>query len=486
MQLYLLINTIFLIINIFLCLAIIFADQRNVASTWSWVFLLMVFPVVGFLLYFVFGNNFGKEKWFQTKQEADPALHQLVQKQIRLIKQNQIGKQHQIGYQDPSISKYQDIIYMNLNSDAPLTQDNRVEIFTHGEDKFDELLRCIEKAKDHIHVLYYKVRKDELGGKVMRALTKKAQEGVEVRFLYDKIGSPGLSRRFFAELRKAGGEARPYGATKVPYVHPAINNRNHRKIVVIDGETGFIGGFNIGNEYVGRGRKCGHWRDTHLKLTGTAVHSLQANFFRDWSLSANKCIAFAPKYYPMPNQPGNAAIQIVSSGPDAKWHHIQNAFIRMIHAARESVYIQTPYFIPDESTLNALKTAALSGIDVKLMVPADSMQKMVQWAAQSYLSELMAAGVRCYFYQRGCLHAKTIVVDRKIASVGTSNFDIRSFQLNFEVNAFIYDPPTAGRLHQLFLHDLIHCYEQTAADHVRRSPFSKSMAAVMRLLSPIM
>jgi cardiolipin synthase len=469
----------FFLINILFVIVIIFLERRNVTITWSWLIVLIFIPIFGFFLFILFGQNVRKGNFYKTTSEASQWLSELVHVQIQQI------EQEQFVYKDPSVLTYRDMIYMNLTAAnySPFNQDNRVEIFTNGQEKFYELIQCIEKAKDHIHLLYYKVRNDELGIKIIKALTEKAKEGVKVRFLYDDIGSSRLSGTFFAELRKAGGEVTSFFSSKIPFLNPKINYRNHRKVVVIDGQIGFIGGINIGKEYLGLDPKIGYWRDTHLKLTGSAVHVLQAFFISDWNQSLKHFISFDPRYYPATDMHGETMVQIVASGPDSKSSHIKNAFIKMIYSAKESVYIQTPYFIPDESLLNALKIVALSGIDVKIMLPTNSIGK---WAAHSYLGELMAVGVKCYFYEKGFLHAKTIVVDGMIASVGTSNFDIRSFKLNFEINAFIYDTSTTQRLQQIFIDDLSDCREENFSTFEKRSFIYKIMESISRLFSPIM
>ncbi|MBP1155377.1 MULTISPECIES: cardiolipin synthase [unclassified Paenibacillus] len=424
----------------------------------------------------------GKGKFYKLNHEQIfQSILTLAQKQAQQIKQKQLV------YKNPTALYYKDMIYLNLlMNDSPLQQDNQVEIFIDGQDKFNALFQCIQEAKDHIHLLYYKVKNDALGTRMMNALVQKAKEGVHVKLLYDDIGSPGLTSDFFVDLKKAGGETTAFFSSKIPFVNPRINYRNHRKIVVIDGEIGFIGGFNIGKEYLGLDPGIGYWRDTHLKLTGGAVHILQAHFFLDWNISRKHPVSFEPKYYPTMYKHGDVAVQIVSSGPNLKYNHIQTAFIKMIYSAKKNVYIQTPYFIPDECLLMALKIVALSGVDVKVMTPIKSISKFLHWASYSYLGELMASGVKCYFYEKGFLHAKTIVVDSKIASVGTSNFDIRSFKLNFEINAFIYDTPTSQKLEQFFVEDLVHCREETILDYEKRSSSFKFMESIIRLFSPIM
>lgn len=277
-------------------------------------------------------------------------------------------------------------------------------------------------------------------------------------------------------------------SSPIPYVNMWVNFRNHRKLVIIDGEVGYIGGFNIGNEYLGMDRKLGYWRDTHLRITGSAVHLLQARFYLDWNLSAQvqRRMEDEPRYFPPSQRTGNVGIQIVSSGPNSEKQQIKHGYLKMIYKAKERIYLQSPYLIPDDSLLTALKMAAMSGVDVRVMIPGRADHKLVYWASQSYLGELLKSGVRCFRYEKGFLHAKTMVVDGQIASVGTANLDIRSFKINFETNAFLFDSATAERLEQIFLEDLAECHEVTREEYESRPLKARLQESLTRLLSPIL
>ncbi|GAB6179858.1 cardiolipin synthase [Desulfotomaculum defluvii] len=390
-------------------------------------------------------------------------------------------------YHDPAMVDYQDMIYMNLTSNnSPFTQDNEVEIFTDGKSKFTSLIKSIKEAKDHIHLLYYIVRNDELSQHLVQVLAQRAREGVQVRFLYDAIGFVGMSKKIWRPLLEAGGEVASFFPSFIPYVNIRLNYRNHRKLVVIDGHTGYIGGFNIGNEYLGLDPQLGFWRDTHLKVSGSAVQIMQANFFLDWNLSAKCPINYERRYFPTVDGQGNVGMQIVSSGPVNNLEPIRNGYLKMIYEANEFIYLQTPYFVPDDSMLTALRMAALSGIDVRIMIPGRPDHLLPYWASRSYIGDLLESGVKCYIYGDGFLHAKTIVVDGKIASVGSANTDIRSFKLNFEVNAFIFDTVTAMKLQNVFLEDIEKCSEMTIATYRCRPVTSKFVESLSRLLSPIL
>ncbi|WP_243291301.1 cardiolipin synthase [Bacillus sp. FJAT-47783] len=472
----------FFILNILLAGAIIFLERRNVAATWAWLLILFFLPVVGFILYVIFGQNLSKRKIFKFTSELTNHFRERMESQRRSIEENSLV------YQDPSMAEYQSTIYMNLiNGYGLYTQDNEVKIFTDGNEKFEDLLQSIKNAKDHIHIQYFIIKNGKIGKKIFRALTEKAKEGVQVRVLFDDMGSSRTPKKFFNELKEAGGEVASFFPSKfLPFLNIRINYRNHRKIVVIDGKYGYIGGFNIGDEYLGLKEKFGNWRDTHLKLHGSATDSLQSRFFLDWNNASPAKLDYEKRYFPAKETAGNAAIQIVSSGPDEEWEQIKNGIIKMIFSAKKSIYIQSPYFIPDESLMHALKTAALSGLDVRIMIPNKPDHMFVYWASYSYIGELLEIGVKSFIYDHGFIHAKTIVVDGKIASVGTANFDVRSFKLNFEVNAFIFDKNVAGELHTIFEEDLKKSRELTKEMYRSRSKVIKFKESISRLLSPIL
>lgn len=469
------------ILNLFLAGAVIFLERRNAAVTWAWLLVLFFLPGLGFILYLILGQNLSKRKLYRVQEDKRQIVDTLVQ-----FQKNQF-RSGQIEYNDSSAAYYQDMIYMNLaSSHALFTQDNKVDIFTDGNDKYQSLLQDVRDAKDHIHLMYFIVRNDELGRKLVNELARKADEGVEIRFLYDAIGSSGLPRNFFQSLREAGGEVAAFFPSRIPYLNLRVNYRNHRKLAIIDGTRGYIGGLNIGTEYLGLNRRFGYWRDTHLKLQGSAVMQLQAQFLLDWTLTLAGEFPVEARYFPAEVSEGQVGLQIVSSGPDNEWEQIKNAFIKMILAAKETVYIQTPYFIPDDSLLTALEMASLSGVDVKIMLPSKPDHKLVYWASYSNLREVLNCGAACYLYEKGFLHAKTIVVDGRIATVGTANMDNRSFKLNFEINAFIYDTTTASRLHELFLEDLHYSTELTKEMYNNRPLVNRFKESCARLLSPIL
>lgn len=470
-----------LILNVILAFILIFLERKDPSATWAWIMVLLLVPYLGFILYLTLGQNLSRQKIFDTKTEEDQIIRKILLEQISYIQNNEAF------FNDKEMVNYQDMIRMQLISDNSIfTQDNKVEIFTDGNEKFEALLNSIESAEHHIHMLYYIIKNDSLSKKVVKALTKKAKEGVEVRLLYDALGGRTLPKNFFNELIEAGGKVASFFPSKIPYINLRINYRNHRKLVIIDGKCGFIGGFNIGNEYLGLSKKFGYWRDTHLKITGSAVLMMQTRFFLDWRHASKEKNDFSDKYYPIIDSKGTTGIQIVSSGPDSEQEQIKIGYLKMINSARESIYIQTPYFVPDQSILEALKIASLSGVDVRIMIPNKPDHIFVYWASYSYIGELLNYGIKAYTYEKGFLHAKTMVIDGKISSVGTANIDVRSFRLNFEVNAFIYDTKTSEKLKKIFENDLKDCSEITIEKYKNRSKVVMFKESISRLLSPIL
>jgi cardiolipin synthase len=470
------------IINVLLAITVIFLERRNAGVTWAWLMVLQFIPVVGFILYMFFGQNLGRRKLYKISAREQQLVQSVTESQLEEIRTNSYP------FIDPAAAEYRDMMIMNLRGGLALhTQDNEVDIYINGEDKFQALLRDIKGARKHIHLMYYIVHNDGIGRRLLEALTEKAKEGVEVRFLYDDIGSTKLPSGFFQPLRQAGGSAVAFFPTKIPYFNIRVNYRNHRKLAIIDSNIGYIGGYNIGDEYLGLSARFGLWRDTHLRVRGSAVMQMQAQFLLDWNLSsANKLQASPHYFFSLFHTESKVGMQILSSGPNDSMEQIRNAYIKMIHKAKKSVWIQTPYLIPDESLVNALQMAALSGVDVRIMIPATPDHKMVYWVTYSYLGELLPVGVRCFLYGNGFLHAKTIVVDGAVSSVGTANFDIRSFKLNFEINAFVYDSGVGARLQRIFEKDLEACTELTASEYARRSVLQKMKESFVRLLSPIL
>lgn len=478
MGLFSILTSLVIIVNIILGGSIVFLERKNASSTWAWLMVLLFIPVVGFILYLIFGKPISKGRIFVWDTKSRLGLKAAVQAQLREMETNQLE------YADPDMANYQSLIYLNMRTDASLfSQDNDVEILLDGKEKFDRLLQDLRRAKDHIHLVYYIVRDDELGKQLAEVLIKKANEGVKVRFLYDAMGSRGLGRKFINRMRHAGVETEAFFPAKI--FNFKINYRNHRKLAIIDGKIGYIGGFNIGDEYLGKDKKFGYWRDTHLIVKGSAVESMQTRFILDWNQAAKNDILYEDRYYQATHS-GNAGMQIVSSGPDQELEQIKNAYIKMIMEAKDYIYIQTPYFIPDASVRDALRIAALSGVDVKVMIPNKPDHPFVYWATLSYSGDLLEAGGEIYIYQNGFLHAKQIIVDGKIATVGTANIDVRSFRLNFEVNAFIYDNEITGELEEAFHNDIKLSTQMTKKLYEKRSLGIRFKESIARLLSPVL
>lgn len=471
-----------MIINVLFALTVIFLERKKPSSTWAWLLVLFFLPFVGFFLYLLLGRQLRKKHLFRWDGRKDIGIEQLINYQIEAIENNELE------LRADHIQRYNHLIYMNLKtSNAVLTQDNDVKIFDDGSDKFEALINDISHAKNHIHIQYYIFRLDNLGQRIVNALIKKAKQGVKVRVLFDEMGSRGVRKRHFKELIEAGGEVEVFFPSILPLINPRLNFRNHRKISIIDGRIGYIGGFNVGDEYLSLSDRFGYWRDTHLRIEGSAVHPLQTRFILDWNqASAKNDICYAERYFPIIPQKGTAALQIISSGPDTEWEVIKNNYLHLISNAKKYVYIQSPYFIPDESFFDAIRIAALSGIDVRIMIPNKPDHLFVYWATYSYVGPLVEAGAKVYQYEKGFIHAKMIVVDDEIASVGTANIDVRSFSLNFEVNALIYDRLLAHSLAEIFESDILDCSELTFELYKNRSNFIKFKESISRLLSPIL
>lgn len=480
MDLVNLLLVILFVINILLAMLLVFFERRNPTSTWAWLVILFILPGIGFVLYLLLGQNFHRAKMFDLKIEED-ALHK------RLLYQNEQLIESKLAINDPEARRYIDMVRMNYKySNALYTQNNGVRIFTNGEQKFTQLLEDIRCAKHHIHLGYYIYMPDKIGNEILEALISKAKKGIKVRLLYDAMGGRTIPKHFFDELKSAGGKVAVFFPSKIPHFNIRINYRNHRKIAVFDGKVGYVGGFNIGDEYLGRSKKFGYWRDTHLRICGDAVDSLQKRFLLDWRYASDEEIHFQKKYFQVKDGCGTTGIQIVSSGPDAEEQQIKNGYLKMIQSAEKFIYIQSPYFIPDDSIIESLRIASLSGVDVRIMIPNMPDHPFVYWGTYSYVGDLIKSGVRSYKYNKGFLHAKTIVVDGEIASVGTANMDIRSYKLNFEVNAFIYNHKVAGDLERIFNEDIKECEEITEELYKCRTKLIQFKESIARLLSPIL
>ena len=476
------ISIFILLFNILSALIIIFLERKNPSSTWAWVLVLFFLPLVGFVLYLLLGRQLRKKHLFRWEGRKDIGIDKLISYQLDAIKDDKLVFQH------IEMEKCKELIHMNLlTNNSVLTQDNAIDIFYDGTAKFEQLITDIEQAKDHIHIQYYIFKLDNLGTRILNALINKARNGVKVRILYDEMGSRGLKKRHFKELIEVGGEVEVFFPSIFPLLNPRLNFRNHRKIVIIDGRIGYIGGFNVGDEYLGLKAKFGYWRDTHLRVEGSAIHPLQTRFLLDWNqATADFNVHYSERYFPAIPRKGNISMQIVSSGPDTDYAAIKNAYIKMIMSAKKYVYIQSPYFIPDEPFFDAVRIAVLSGIDVRIMIPNKPDHMFVYWATYSNVGLLLEVGAKIYIYEKGFIHAKMIVVDDEVSTVGTANIDVRSFNLNFEVNAFIYNRGVSHHLAELFEKDILDCTELTSDIYDHRSSLIKFKEAISRLLSPIL
>lgn len=480
-----------LYINLFLSVVIVFFQRRDPKAVWTWLLALYFVPIFGFLLYLLLCQDYRKNKMFRVKEVEDRLRYS-----VKTLEADIAGRK--IWLKDPKYQEYEKLVLYNLEtSGAVLTGDNQVTIFTDGEEKFHDLAREMEKAQDYIHIQYYIIKNDELFQGLIPILKKKAAQGVEVRILYDGMGGRFMPRRVWEDLRASGVLVGEFFPAFLGRLQLRVNYRNHRKIVVIDGRIGYVGGFNIGREYISKDPKFGYWRDTHLKIQGSAVYSLQIRFALDWNYAVKENLFKKGKYFGLDdlnNTPkesyldtdSQVKVQIISSGPDASNRQIRNNYLQLFNNAKKHIYIQTPYFVPDDAVLSALKMAAESGVDVRLMIPCKPDHPFVYWASYSYVWDLLAVGAKCYTYEKGFLHAKGVMADGLVSCYGTANMDIRSFELNFEVNATIFDERITSRLEQAFLKDLEHCREITKERYENRSMWIRIKEQCSRLLSPLL
>ena len=451
-------------INILLAITIVFFERRDPKTIWTWLLVLYFIPVLGFLLYLLIGQDMRKSKMFKNKE-----LEDVVQSAV--LKQEQKVKNKRIFNDDGKLFRYHDLVMYNLAAAKSVyTDDNDVEIYTDGKEYFAHLYEAVSTAKEFIHIQSYIIKNDELWQALEKLLYKKVKEGVQVRILYDSMGCRKMGKRDWERIQRKGIQVGEFFPAFFKRLHLRINYRNHRKIIVIDGTSAYVGGFNIGREYLGLDKKCGYWRDTHLRISGSAAVSLHVRFILDWNYATKQNLFENENLVHefVPGQ-GKEGVQIISSGPDTQNQEIRDNYQKLIGKARDHVYIQTPYLVPDEIIVNEIKMAAYSGIDVKIMIPCKPDHPLVYWATYSYVGELIDAGVKCYTYDNGFLHAKGVMSDGLVCSYGTANMDVRSFALNFEVNATIYSQKTTSKLEKIFEEDLEYCTEITPEVYAKRS-----------------
>ncbi|MBE7029920.1 MAG: cardiolipin synthase [Ruminococcaceae bacterium] len=461
--------------------SVIFIERKKPSEAVAWILVLCLLPGIGALLYLFLGETLSMrhQRLLRRRQDADAVCYRAMLERLGMAS-------HRTDYGTKDIAECLDLIHLNLKSGAVFVPDNHVKLYVHGSEKYDALFDDLQKAQKFIHMEYFIIRSDDVGKKLVSVLAQKAAEGVEIRLLYDEFGC-STKFRFFAPLTNAGGQVRRFSVTRLGNLLRA-NYRNHRKVVVIDGVVGYTGGMNIGAEYTGIWKKKAAWRDTHLRLEGTAVYALQLRFLLDWCRSAgmmlNQFAERADDYFPPLQRKGNLPLQLVSSGPDCDEEYIKFSYLKLITRARKSVLIQSPYFVPDQAVLQALKIAAASGVDVKIMLPGVPDKGYVYYVTMSYMDELLKSGIRVYLYN-GFLHAKMLVSDCAAVSIGTANMDVRSFCLNYEINTVIYGREFARTCVEQFYADREGCTELTREEFCRRPWWDKAAEAILRLAAPL-
>lgn len=450
---------------------VVITENRNPVKTLAWVMVLVFLPVIGFVLYVFFGMDMRQEKVIGKR-----SLSKLLKEAL-------------INYKDYAVPAppppYEKLVRMMRHANQSyLLAGNKVTTFTDFPSMLYDLLRTIASARQHIHVQFYIFMDDAVGRLLRDALIDKAQQGVKVRLLYDDVGSWRVKKRFFRTMKEAGIEVYPFGEVKFAALAKRANYRNHRKVVVIDGKVGYIGGMNVAERYY-KGVAWGRWRDTHIRIDGMAANALQTSFFVDWYYATRVLVSDSCCFPKVPRH-GNTDMQIVTSYPMGEWKTIMQGMLQVICQSRRYLYIQTPYFLPTEPILTALRNAALAGVDVRLMVPRHGDSLLADLASHSYYKEVMTAGVKIYQYEAGYLHAKVMLADDNFVTVGSTNFDFRSFEHNFEINAFIYDPVVVKDMKRIFMDDLKHSSRIIAEKWRKRPLWNRFWESLVRLLSPLL
>ena len=467
-------STIFIIlycITIIGLVLLILLENRNPLKTIPWVIVLIFVPGIGLVFYFFFGRDNRRLRIISRR------TYKRFRKQVNVEKQP-----HNLSVIPKDYLPLARLL--NKSNYSAIFDGNDISVFVNGEDKLKSLLEDIRNARHHIHIQYYIFNDDKVGHEVRGALIKKAREGVIIRVLYDDVGCWNTKNCFFEEMKKEGIEVFPYLKVVFPILTSKVNYRNHRKIVIIDGKIGFIGGMNIADRYI-YGNKLGSWRDSHFRVTGPGVYGLQESFLLDWYAISRNLIK-GEGYYPEQKLSSDTKMQIITSGPTNQWKTLMHAFIFCISNAKKYIYIQTPYFLPTESLNQALQMAALGGIDVRLMIPKHSDTKSAQMATFSYVEKMLKSGVKVYLYDKGFLHSKLLLVDDMLTSFGSANFDFRSFEHNFEINAFVYQDKLAIKMKEIFIQDIGNCEEVTYSQWRKRPITERLLESIMRLFAPLL
>lgn len=463
-------------VTIISCIVVVLSENRNPIRSLAWVIALIFLPGVGLVFYLFFGRSLRGRQMISRRNKRRLFRKQTTRHNLK--EHSLTDNEQQVVKLTHKISRY------------PFTLNNNARIFTDGPSKFDSLKRDLRGARRSIHLQYYIFQDDTLGNEIADILMTKAREGVKVRVIYDHVGSFSSSRRFFERMNAAGVETHPFFRVTFPQFANRVNWRNHRKIVVIDGAIGYIGGMNIADRYLKGGKSWGKrggevWRDTHLRLEGDIVESLLQAFSIDWNFMKNDMMPTeeCPREDTERNETG---MQLITSGPTEPWDNLELAFLKAIAGASKCVYIQTPYFLPTDSLLRALEAAALANVDVRIMIPRKSDSRMLGYASFSYVTQCLKAGIKVYLYTPGMLHSKVMIIDDSMVTTGSVNFDFRSFENNFEGNVFIFDPRLNREMKDIFFADVEYCRKVTLSEWRRRPRLMRSLESMIRLLAPIL
>lgn len=472
-------SLVFLVTSIPVAVMIIM-EKRSPYKTIAWILVLILVPLIGLAFYLFFGQEYRKQKLFSRRGvKSLSKIRKLSTKQLR-----EIG--HIDLHLSPEVLEHKNIIRLLLNnSDSLLTTGNQLKILNNGNETFDAIFKAIKSAQHHIHLEYYIFENDKIGRQVLNLLKEKSSQGVEVRIIVDDVGSWSLKRKFFEDVRESGIEIYPFMEVRFPRLTSKVNFRNHRKILIVDGKIGFTGGINIADRYIEGKPKIGPWRDTHLQITGDAVAAMQVVFAADWFFVINENLG-REKYFPPLTEKNGTPVQITASGPDSDWETMEQAYFSAILNAKEYVYITSPYLMPPQTILSALKTAALSGVDVRIIIPEKSDAVTSKWCSFSYVEQLLEAGIKMYFYQKGFIHSKTLMIDDIFSTVGTTNLDFRSLETNFEINAFIYEQKFTRSLLKQFMNDLKNSREIKLSEWKKRSWYFKLRESLAHIVSPML
>ncbi|MFV0468598.1 MAG: cardiolipin synthase, partial [Dysgonomonas sp.] len=443
----------------------------NPLKTISWVLVLLLLPLAGLIIYFFFGEDHRKKRLMSRKM-------------AKRLNNKALGSQGMMEALNAPFEYKGLVNLLNKLQTSPLYGGNKITFYSDGAEKFEALFEELEKATKHIHLQYYIFMDDNIGKQVREILMRKAAQGIEVRVLYDDVGSWRAKNKFYKHMQKAGVQVEPFLKVKFPLLTSRVNYRNHRKVVIVDGIVGFMGGMNIADRYI-NGINGGIWRDIHFKLEGKAVYGLQNSFVTDWYASRSEFLS-SNKYFPQLAAQGDNLMQIATSGPTGEFREILQGMFQALTNAKEYVYMQTPYFIPNDVLLLAIQTAAMRGVDVRLIIPKKSDTTFVHIATKSYIKDLINAKVKVYFFTNGFIHSKLMVIDDSLTITGSANLDVRSFEHNFEIDAFIYNRETAIQAKEIFYNDLLF---SEIIDPVRwetRSHFHRFSESVMRMFTPLL